>query len=187
MPMSGDDIPGRRMGTTNSSAPRMGEKISGLGGNDSLYAMGVTTRWTAERAMTCWSAARAPIPSWAAKATIRSPTPIQMAGVTINLTDGTAAGGNADGDTLGDAIENVIGSGYDDELTGSKVANSLWGMGGNDELDGLRGDDMLFGGAGDDNLDGGRGDDTLEGGYGADVLTGGDEGRKETPPPTPVR
>ena len=97
-----------------------------------------------------------------------------MAGVTINLTDGTAAGGDADGDTLGDAIENVIGSGHDDELTGSRVVNSLWGMGGNDELDGLRGDDMLFGGAGDDNLDGGRGDDTLEGGYGADVLTGGD-------------
>ena len=71
-----------------------------------------------------------------------------MAGVTINLADGTATGGDADGDTLvdmgGDAIENVIGSGHDDALTGSKVANSLWGMGGNDELDGLRGDDMLY-------------------------------------------
>ena len=129
--------------------------------------------------MTCWSAARAPIPSWAAQATtIRSPTPHSMAGVTINLTDGTATGGDADGDTLvdmdGDAIEHVIGSEHDDALTGSRVANSLWGMGGNDELDGLRGNDNLYGGSGDDNLDGGRGDDTLEGGYGADVLTGGD-------------
>ena len=102
------------------------------------------------------------------------------AGVTINLNDGTARGGNADGDTIvdmgEDRIENVIGSEYDDVITGNRYVNSLWGRGGNDELDGLRGNDMLFGGAGDDNLDGGRGDDTLEGGPGADVLTGGDEG-----------
>ena len=101
-----------------------------------------------------------------------------MAGVTINLTDGTARGGNAEGDTIvdmgEDRIENVIGSEHDDAITGNRYANSIWGRGGNDELDGLRGNDMLFGGSGDDELDGGRGDDTLEGGYGADVLTGGD-------------
>ena len=100
------------------------------------------------------------------------------AGVTINLDDGTARGGNADGDTIvdmgEDRVENVIGSEHDDVITGNRYVNSLWGRGGNDELDGLRGNDMLFGGSGDDDLDGGRGDDTLEGGYGADVLTGGD-------------
>ena len=73
-----------------------------------------------------------------------------------------------------DEIENVIGSGHDDVLTGNRAPNSLWGLGGNDELDGGRSIDMLFGGAGDDDLDGGDGNDTLEGGYGADVLTGGD-------------
>ena len=103
---------------------------------------------------------------------------VSPAGVTINLTDGTARGGDADGDTLvdmgDDQIENVVGSPHDDELTGNRGDNTLSGLGGNDELDGLRGDDTLMGGSGDDDLDGGRGDDTLEGGYGADVLTGGD-------------
>ena len=100
-------------------------------------------------------------------------------GVTINLTTGTARGGDADGDTIvdmgDDEVENVRGSMYDDVLTGNSRENSLWGLGGNDELDGGRRDDMLYGGAGDDMLDGGDGDDVLEGGYGADMLTGGDD------------
>ena len=66
-------------------------------------------------------------------------------GVTINLTDGTARGGDADGDTIvdmgGDQVENVIGSPHDDVLTGNRYVNKLWGLGGNDELNGLRGDD----------------------------------------------
>ena len=94
--------------------------------------------------------------------------------VTINLADGTARGGDADGDTIGSDIENVRGSMHDDMLTGTRGENSIWGLGGNDELDGGRRDDMLVGGAGDDDLDGGDGDDTLIGGYGADTLTGGD-------------
>ena len=97
-------------------------------------------------------------------------------GVTINLNDGTARGGHADGDDLGDDIENVMGSMYDDMITGTDdvdVGNSLWGLGGNDMLYGREGDDMLYGGAGDDMLDGGDEDDILEGGPGADELTGG--------------
>ena len=96
-------------------------------------------------------------------------------GVTINLGDGTARGGEADGDELGDDIENVIGSMHDDALTGtndSVVGNSLWGLGGNDMLRGRDGPDKLYGGDGDDDLDGGDEDDTLEGGPGADTLTG---------------
>ena len=67
------------------------------------------------------------------------------AGVTINLDDGTARGGNADGDTIvdmgdDDRVENVIGSEHDDVITGNRYVNSLWGRGGNDELDGLRGE-----------------------------------------------
>ena len=97
-------------------------------------------------------------------------------GVTINLRDGTARGGDAEGDVLGDDIESVIGSMYDDMITGTNsvtVGNSLWGLGGMDRLYGGEGEDMLYGGDGDDMLDGGDEDDTLEGGYGADVLTGG--------------
>ena len=97
-------------------------------------------------------------------------------GVTINLVDGTARGGDAEGDTLGNDIENVIGSEHDDTITGtddSLTANSLWGLGGNDVLRGWDGEDMLYGGAGDDELTGDDEDDTLEGGPGADTLTGG--------------
>ena len=97
-------------------------------------------------------------------------------GVTINLNDGTARGGDADGDTLGEMIENVMGSDHDDTITGTdnvNVGNKLWGMGGNDTLSGREGEDTLYGGAGDDMLDGGDENDTLEGGPGADMLTGG--------------
>jgi basic membrane protein A len=102
---------------------------------------------------------------------------VSPAGVTINLTDGTARGGDADGDTIvdnaaGGMIENVVGSPHDDVLSGNKFVNKLWGLGGNDELNGDRGNDELYGGSGDDELDGGRNNDTLEGGSGADVLTG---------------
>ena len=97
-------------------------------------------------------------------------------GVTINLNDGTARGGDAEGDDLSADIENVRGSMHDDTLTGTDEVtdgNSLWGLGGNDVLTGREGPDRLSGGAGDDVLDGGDEDDTLEGGYGADTLTGG--------------
>ena len=104
---------------------------------------------------------------------------VSPAGVTINLTDGTARGGDAEGDTIvdtvaGDRVENVVGSPYDDMLTGNRYNNKLWGLGGNDELNGERGNDELYGGSGDDELNGGRNNDTLEGGTGADVLTGDD-------------
>ncbi len=95
------------------------------------------------------------------------------AGVTINLLDGTAMGGDAEGDDVGMDIENVMGSMFDDMLTGNDGINHLWGLGGMDSLYGGEGNDYLYGGAGDDMLSGGDEDDTLEGGYGADVLTGG--------------
>ena len=98
-----------------------------------------------------------------------------MAGVTVNLFSGTARGGEAEGDTLGEDIENVQGSMYDDVLTGDDKANSLWGLDGMDSLTGRDGDDTLNGGAGNDTLDGGDDDDILQGGPGADVLTGGDD------------
>ena len=175
---AGDDIPGTE-GNDKLFGTEKGEKISGLAGNDSLYAMGGddTLEGGPGDDLLVGGPGADTLKGGAGDNDTISYAHSE-AGVTINLADGTATGGNAAGDTLvdmgDDAIENVIGSGHDDALTGSKVANSLWGMGGNDELDGLRGDDKLYGGAGDDNLDGGRGDDTLEGGYGADELTGGD-------------
>ncbi len=83
--------------------------------------------------------------------------------VNVNLGTGTGSGGDAAGDTL-QGIENLVGSSYNDTLTGDGGANSLSGGAGNDQL---------YGGAGADTLDGGSGNDTLHGGAGADVLIGG--------------
>ena len=73
------------------------------------------------------------------------------AGVTIDLSAGTAHGGHAKSDTFAN-IEGVGGSAHADTLIGGAGAN--W-------LGGSRGDDLLIGGAGDDTLDGGDGDDTV--------------------------
>jgi Ca2+-binding RTX toxin-like protein len=96
-----------------------------------------------------------------------------VAGVTVNLATETGSGGSADGDTLV-SIENLIGSGHGDTLTGDLNGNILDGQGGGDSLNGNGGDDTLYGRGGVDSLDGGAGDDTLDGGAGGDFLFGDD-------------
>ena len=103
--------------------------------------------------------------------------------VEVRLYDGTARGGEAEGDifvgvktvryidtegnlleaTVPD-IENLHGSFWNDILAGAHGPN---------RLDGFRGDDRLYGMEGDDWLIGGDGHDILEGGPGADKLQGG--------------
>jgi Ca2+-binding RTX toxin-like protein len=101
-------------------------------------------------------------------------------GVTLSLVTG-GTGGEAAGDSYV-AVENVIGSGFDDVIQGDAGANAISGLAGADHLYGGLGNDTLGGGAGDDSLygeggadrlDGGDGNDTLIGGAGADVLVGG--------------
>lgn len=58
-------------------------------------------------------------------------------------------------------IENVIAGDGTDRLTGSAVANKMYGMRGNDWISGMDGDDWISGGQGDDYLDGGNGRDTF--------------------------
>ncbi|MBF8274216.1 MAG: hypothetical protein HW380_3321, partial [Magnetococcales bacterium] len=95
------------------------------------------------------------------------------AGVTVNLTTNSGTGGDAQGDSF-DSIENVTGSGLDDDLTGDANVNVLRGGLGDDALDGAGGDDTLAGGNGVDTLTGGTGNDFLAGGSGGDTLHGGD-------------
>ena len=90
------------------------------------------------------------------------------AGVTVNLTTGLSAGGDAEGDSLS-GIENLTGSSSDDTLAGDANANVLIGHGGNDRLYGGEGADSLNGGTGDDTLTGGPGADSLDGGAGTDT------------------
>jgi Ca2+-binding RTX toxin-like protein len=66
------------------------------------------------------------------------------------------------------SIENVIGTNFNDSLTGDGGANSLSGSGGIDGLAGGAGNDKLSGGGGGDGLFGDLGVDRLTGGAGAD-------------------
>ncbi len=166
-------------GTENAdklSGTANGESIAGLEGNDTIYGGGGddTLLGGDDNDLLVGGAGADTLKGGAGEDTISyrySPM-----GVTINLNAGTASGGDATGDTLGEMIENVMGSMHDDTITGTdniSVGNKLWGLGGNDVLSGREGNDYLYGGAGDDMLDGGDEDDELEGGYGADTLTGG--------------
>lgn len=95
------------------------------------------------------------------------------AAVTVDLSTNTTSGGDAENDTIGGGIDGVIGSEYDDTLTGfdhqgtapsDTYTNEFWGMGGDDVISGAGGEDYLDGGDGNDVIDGGDGEDTIYGG-----------------------
>jgi Ca2+-binding RTX toxin-like protein len=96
----------------------------------------------------------------------------------ISLNLGLPSGNRQTVDTAGNGViligsfEVVIGSRFDDVLSGDNAANVLIGGGGNDRLQGQGGNDVLVGGDGDDDLNGGDGRDVLIGGRGADRLKG---------------
>ncbi|NVK47874.1 MAG: Hint domain-containing protein [Rhodobacteraceae bacterium] len=93
--------------------------------------------------------------------------------VNVNLSTSELSGGDADNDTIQGGIDGVIGSEYDDTLTGfdhqgtdpsDTYTNEFWGMGGDDTISGAGGDDYLDGGDGQDYIVGGDGDDVIIGG-----------------------
>ncbi|WP_416900382.1 MAG: hypothetical protein ACMVY4_00765 [Minwuia sp.] len=101
--------------------------------------------------------------------------------VDVNLGANTATDGAGGTDTLVN-IENVLGTGFDDTITGGGAGNLLNGAAGNDLINGLVNDDTLLGGDGLDTLLGGdgldqlfgdAGDDSLFGEAGADSMFGG--------------
>jgi len=92
-------------------------------------------------------------------------------GVIADLTLGLAIKSGTQ-DTLVN-IENLVGTAFNDSLTGDDNANTLSGLNGSDILDGRGGDDTLLGGDGSDIIDGGDGADLLDGGIGNDNLNGG--------------
>ncbi len=104
------------------------------------------------------------------------------AGVTVNIEVNTASGGDAEGDAISN-FDQLIGSGFNDVLTGSNPVtvfgflfggdDTITGGDGNDTIDGAGAGDDLFGGNGDDQVAGGTGSDLMDGGQGADVLDGG--------------
>jgi Ca2+-binding RTX toxin-like protein len=76
---------------------------------------------------------------------------------------------------------NIVGSAFNDTLSGFDAEDTIFGGDGNDiltgnagadTLHGDNGDDTLLGGAGNDSLDGDAGNDSLNGGSGNDSLLG---------------
>ncbi|MFH1805052.1 MAG: calcium-binding protein [Pseudomonadota bacterium] len=104
--------------------------------------------------------------------------------VEIDLRNGTANGGDAEGDVIRN-VENITGSQHHDVLIGDDGNNVIDGFFGIDTIYGHGGDDTLsgaqvFGGDGDDILYGRQhgmdGQDILDGGDGDDIIYGNDEG-----------
>ncbi|WP_162243300.1 calcium-binding protein [Methylobacterium sp. Leaf399] len=91
-------------------------------------------------------------------------------GVVVNLADASQNLGDAAGDTY-NSVENVVGTFYNDTLTGDNGNNSIFGFDNSDSLFGSGGNDFLFGGAGTDFLSGGSGGDYLDGGDGFDFIS----------------
>ncbi|WP_376087675.1 calcium-binding protein [Roseomonas sp. CCTCC AB2023176] len=95
------------------------------------------------------------------------------AGVVVSLLTSLQAGSSEEaGDSIS-GFENIVGSSFNDSLTGDNNGNTLFGNAGNDTLAGLGGEDDLQGGAGVDALDGGAGNDALTGGADGDLVNGG--------------
>ncbi|MEL6552022.1 MAG: DUF4347 domain-containing protein [Cyanobacteria bacterium J06621_11] len=81
-------------------------------------------------------------------------------GVMVNLSNNSASGGDAEGDTISN-FERIYASNFDDVLSGSEENNILSGYSGDDTISGLDGNDVLRGGLGADMLLGGGGRDTF--------------------------
>ncbi len=112
---------------------------------------------------------------------------LEDTGVT-DFVKGFFGGGSATGDFTYavtekiTGVENVIGSKFNDKISGDHGSNKLFGNagadklignGGADDLRGGSGNDKLFGGSGGDQLRGDDGNDYLQGGSGNDRLVGG--------------
>ncbi|MGL4966779.1 MAG: calcium-binding protein [Inquilinus sp.] len=96
------------------------------------------------------------------------------AGVTVNLDNHTASGGEATGDSFVN-FQNIDGSAHDDNLTGNVGTNMLYGGAGNDTLSSGADYDYLYGQDGNDVMRGGSGStyfgDDFDGGNGIDTVT----------------
>src|SRR5262249_31245180 len=87
----------------------------------------------------------------------------------LEIDDGTpqpvdAAAGRSNTVAITGAFEDLVGSLYNDKLSGNGLHNNLPGNGGLD---------LIFGGGGNDSITGGSGNDTLIGGDGNDLIIGG--------------
>ena len=93
-------------------------------------------------------------------------------GISVNLKSGVAYDSFGSKDSIS-GFEIVIGTKFNDRVTGSDVSDYLVGGEGNDILKGGGGQDELYGENGNDSLYGGDGSDAIYGGAGNDYISGG--------------
>src|SRR5262249_8491611 len=74
------------------------------------------------------------------------------AGVNVNLSTGVATGDASVGTDTFTGVNNVLGSNFNDTITGKAASETLNGNAGNDTIAGGGGADILSGGAGNDNF-----------------------------------
>ncbi len=94
--------------------------------------------------------------------------------IAVSLDDVANDGRAGENDNVAADVEDVVGTAFNDTLSGSSSSNQLDGGGGSDTLSGLGGSDSLTGGRGNDLLNGGLDTDTLDGGDGADRIASRD-------------
>ena len=108
---------------------------------------------------------------------------LASAGVTVdmNITTFQNTVGAGSDELVG--IEKIVGSNFNDTITGDGGINTLFGEAGNDVIVGGAGGDYMFGNAGNDTLTGGAGQDNMTGGAGVDtfVFTATSDSPKGTP------
>ncbi len=96
--------------------------------------------------------------------------------VTVDPSSAAKGDGMAgEGDVVGSDIEDIVGSYYDDTITGTDSANIIDGLYGNDTIDGRGGDDVIHGDGDNDTINGGDGRDLIYGDAGIDTLRGGND------------
>ena len=94
------------------------------------------------------------------------------AGLRVDMLYAGQSNGEATGDQM-ISIENLAGSGFNDDLRGTNGANLIEAGAGDDFVRGRGGNDTVEGGAGNDTLLGQDGNDVLVGGLGGDTMNGG--------------
>lgn len=94
--------------------------------------------------------------------------------VNVSLLAATATGTSLN-DTFTN-VQNVVGTGLNDTITGNTGANTLSGGAGNDTITGGGGNDTYYGGDGNDTINGGTGNDTIYGGDGDNTIYTGTAG-----------
>ena len=94
-------------------------------------------------------------------------------GISVDLQNASFNAGDLAAGDSHVSIENVIGTGFNDDLRGNSDANSINAGVGNDSLRGNAGNDVLIAGAGNDVLIGGAGADAHFGGAGTDIVSYG--------------